>query len=97
MAYFKELEGDAAILSASGVYIQAPLFTRNGYLFAKVSGGFVKLGTDGSTSKAKLRLEELITNAPLFRDKFGRLCDGTVNGAAALPKSESERLLLGRE
>lgn len=74
MTYFTELTGDQAVLTENGVYKPAPLYTMDGNLFAKAGGGYVRLSKDGSTSKAKLRINKLITDTVLYSDKFGRLC-----------------------
>lgn len=73
MSYFKEIEGDCAILVSGGVYKQAPLFTMDGHLFAQTAGGYVRLARDGSTSKPKTRIQKLITDMPLYQDGLGRL------------------------
>lgn len=57
MSFFKEVEGEAAVLVIGGVYSQVPLYTRDGYLYAKYGSGFVRLMADGATTKAKLRLD----------------------------------------
>jgi hypothetical protein len=61
MSYFTELTGDHAILFVNGVYTQVQLYTRNQELFAKHGQGFVRLNSDYSTSKPKLKLESLLT------------------------------------
>ena len=95
MGLFKEVEGEVAILVEGGVYKQAPLYTRNGYLYAKSNGGFVRLNADGSTTKAKCLLETLTWEGRLAADKIGRLCDPSqVRDALPLPE-EKETLLLG--
>lgn len=96
MSFFKPLDEPEqfAIIVEGGVYKQAPLFTRAGHLYAKFGGGFVRLGSDGSTSRPKLRLDALICDLPLCMDRFGRLCDASVTGAVPLP-TEKVTLLLG--
>lgn len=76
MGLFQEVEGEAAILIENGVYKQVPVFKRNGYLYAKLGGGFVRLYADGSTTKAKCRLETLTWDDPLAlgKDTLGKLC-----------------------
>lgn len=92
MSFFKQVEGEAAVLVENGVYKQCDLFTRDGYLYAKVSGGFVRLMADGSTSKAKCSLNFMSSGAPLA-SRLGRLCvEGTV-GATALPPPAVQKLL----
>lgn len=94
MSLFKELEGDVAIVASGGVYKQVPIFTRNGYLFAAVSGGYVRLKADGTTSKDKLRLEHLETEVHLHKDKFGRLGTREIADAKPLLPDDTERLML---
>ena len=53
MSFFKEIEGDAAIVVENGVYRQVPLFERDGYIYAKIGSGFVRIMADGATTKAK--------------------------------------------
>lgn len=53
MSLFKELEGDAAIVVMGGVYKQVPLYARNGFIFAAVSGGYVRLKADGKHGPIK--------------------------------------------
>jgi len=93
MSFFKEVEGEAAVLIENGVYKQVPLFTRDGYLYAKIGGGFVRLMADGATTKAKMRLDFMSWNGPLCRDGMGRLCTKDVTGAKTL--GEQAQKLLG--
>lgn len=79
MSFFKQVEGEAAILSENGVYKQVDLYTRGGFLYAKVAGGFVRLSRDGSTSKPKLRLDHMSWNGALYADPVGRLCTEEAN------------------
>lgn len=94
MGFFQEIEGEAAVLIENGVFKQVPLYSRDGYLYAKVSGGFVRLMSDGSTTKAKMRLDTLSWTGELRRDPLGRLCLPDVKGAKALD-STGQKLLLG--
>lgn len=94
MGLFVESEGDVAILSMGGVYKQVEVYTRDGYLYAKANGGFVRLMADGATSKPNCRLDHLVTDLPLARDTYGKLCTSSVTGSRLLP-DESRRLLLG--
>lgn len=98
MSYFKPLEpeGQVAILVRGGIYKQVPLYTRNGYIFAKSGDGFVRLTSSGATSATSApatRIESLVMDFELFEDQFGRLCDASVTGAKAIPVT-SRRLLL---
>lgn len=94
MGFFKKVEGEAAILIENGVYKQVDLYTREGYLYAAVSGGFVRLMADGSTTKAKLQLVHMSWAGGLGRDGLGRLCSLDVPGARSLEKKQ-EQVLLG--
>ncbi len=94
MSFFREVEGEAAILVENGVYKQVPLYTRDGHLYAKTGGGFVRLMADGATTKAKVRLDFMSWNGELFRDSLGRLCDATAKGGISLEPTKA-RLLLG--
>ena len=70
---FQELEGETCILYSAGVFTECAVYTRNhSELFAKAGSGFIRLNTDGSTSKSKYRLDTL-TIASLHKDPFGRL------------------------
>jgi hypothetical protein len=82
MSFFKEVEGEAAVLVENGVFRQVPLYTRDGFIFAKVgSNGFVRLMADGSTTKSKLRLDFMSWGSwPLYKDRIGRLCTGDAKG-----------------
>lgn len=94
MGFFKEVEGEAAVIVSGGVYKQVPLYTRDGYVYAKTAGGFVRLMADGSTTKDKTRLDYMTWGGSLKRDTFGRLCTPDVIGARAL-EEEKQQLLLG--
>lgn len=98
MSFFKHVEGEAAILVENGVYRQVDLYTRDGYLYAKSSGGFVRLKADGSTTKAKLRLEHMSWTGGLYRDTFGSLATHEARLASDKIKpleAERQQLLLG--
>lgn len=92
---FKQREGDAAVVVENGVFRQTDVYSRSGYLFAKVGPGFIRLYADGSTSKAKCRLDVLHVECRLQQDRFGRLCDDTV--AEAGMRSAPEALVLAGE
>ena len=93
MSFFKEVEGEAVILVQNGVYKQVPVYVRDGYLYAKISGGFVRIMADGSTTKAKMRLDFMSWSWPLFKDNMGRLCTSEVTGAKALDSNHTQKLL----
>lgn len=93
MSFFKQVEGEAAVLVESGVYKQVDLYTRDGYLYAKSNGGFVRLMADGSTTKAKQRLDFMTFDGPLMRDALGRLGTTDMKGAKALEPAKAQLLL----
>lgn len=96
MGLFKQREGDCAVLVMSGVYHQVDVYERDGYIYAKMGNGFVRLMADGSTSKATCRLDHLMIDAALYRDVYGKLCTDAVPRAKALPPAQKV-LLLGSE
>lgn len=73
MAYFKELEGDTAILIRRGVFLPCPLYLHGDQVYAKIGAGFVRLARDGSTSSPAYRVLSLITDLTTIPDTFGRL------------------------
>lgn len=95
MSFFHEVEGEAAILVENGVYRQVPLYLRDGYLYAKANGGFVRLMADGATTRARMRLDFMSWTGPLHRDPLGRLCTGEVKTAFPLEAPKAQ-LLLGQ-
>lgn len=92
MSFFKQAEGEAAILVSNGVYSQVDVYTRDGYLYAKIGGGFVRLMADGSTSKAKTQLNFLSYSEPLAQ-RLGRLCEPSTTGAALLAPTQLQKLI----
>ncbi|MGN6449628.1 MAG: hypothetical protein ACTHLK_13745 [Brucella intermedia] len=93
MSFFREVEGEAAILIENGVYKQTSLYVRDEQLYAKVGGGFVRLMADGSTTKARCTLNYMSWNGPLFRDNLGRLCTAKATGAKPLAPDRQTALL----
>jgi hypothetical protein len=93
MSFFKQVEGEAAILVTNGVYSQTELYTWNGYLYAKSGSGFVRLMMDGATTKSATRLAHISWTGQLFQDALGRLCTGDVVGAIDLDERKAQLLL----
>jgi hypothetical protein len=90
MGLFQKIEGEAAVLSRSGgLYQQVDLYTRNGLLYAKVAGGFVKLMYDGSTSSSKIRIDTLAWDG----DSLWR----TPTGALAVGDGPNFKMLMGKD
>lgn len=94
MSFFKHIEGEAAIVVNNGVYRQCDLYERDGYLYAKVGNGFVRLMSDGATTKPKTRLETLSWTGDLNSDRMGRLCRPQVKGSKLIDGTR-QQLLLG--
>lgn len=93
MSYFKPLqEGDCAVVVERGVFRQVPLFTFRDQLFAKVGAGFVRLSSDGATSKPSVRVETLTYSDPLYRDASRRLYIHDTTGARPLTVDEQAKL-----
>jgi hypothetical protein len=90
---FRHLEGDQALVVLGGVYRVADLYERDGKLFAAISGGYVRINANGLTSKDKMRVESLVTEEPLYKDRFGRLCIAPGPGRDALAETETRALL----
>lgn len=96
MSFFKQVEGEAAVLVSDGIYRQVDLYSRDGYLFAKFGAGFVRLKADGSTSKSKLRLEHMSWTGGLFKDTFGNLGTSEMrNVRRSLDEATTQKLLGG--
>lgn len=95
MSFFKHVEGEACVLVENGVYRQCDLYTRDGYLYAKTSGGFVRLYADGATTKAKMRLDHMSWDGALCRDNLGKLCTPEAKNAKALEPAKTLLLLGG--
>lgn len=84
MGVFKESEGEVAILVRNGVWMQVPIYTRDGYLYGKISGGFIRLNSDKSTSATIYKIDAITWTGKLGRDKLGRLCEVTIEGSTPL-------------
>jgi len=83
---FKLIEGELAVTVENGVYKEGALATRNnGELYVKAKGGFLRLYADGSTSGgSKCYVDALALDAPLFKDRLGKLCIAAGDGRKAL-------------
>ena len=93
MSFFQQVEGEAAVLVENGVYRQCDLYTRDGYLYAKIGSGFVRLHSDGATTKAKCRLDHMSWTGDLARDQLGRLCRPDVPRSKVLGADQAQLLL----
>ncbi len=93
MGMFQHVEGDTVIVVENGVYKQCDLYKRNGFLFAKIGGGFVRLMVDASTSKARMRLDSIFTELGLATDGLGRLMLSDAQGSKPLAPAKAMALL----
>lgn len=93
MGFFKQIEGEAAVIVERGVYRQVDVYERDGYLYTKLGTGFVRLYADGSTTKAHCRLDTISFDGALYRDTLGRLCTSGVTGGKKLEATVQQRLL----
>lgn len=95
MAFFQKVEGEGAVIVENGVYKQVELYTRDGVIYVKTAGGFVRVMSDGSTSKAggRLRLDFLSWEGKLHRTPTGSLCLAEAKGAQALLPNVAQKLL----
>lgn len=97
MGLFVEVDGEVAIIVQGGKYTQTPVYTRDGYLYAKMGAGFIRLHSDGSTTLPKARLDHLTFDQPLGIDPLGRLCELAVVPSAKPIPQEKAQVLLGYE
>jgi hypothetical protein len=93
MGFFKPIEGEAAVLVHNGMYKQCELYERDNYLYAKIGNGFVRLFHDGSTTKAKMRLEHMTWTGQLYRDSLGRLAAKNAPGLRCLDADKATALI----
>ena len=70
---FRSVEGDSVTLVQNGVFKVCDLCERKGMVFARVSGGYVRLYANGTTSKDKLYVDTIWSAEDFYRDKLGRL------------------------
>lgn len=95
MGFFKQVEGVACVLVSRGVFKQTDIYIRDGYLYAKSGGGFIRLHRDASTTQSSVRLDHMSFDGDLFADAFGRLCVAEVAGAKPLDHKTVDKLLIG--
>lgn len=92
MGFFKEVEGETCVIVHKGVYRQCSVYSRDGYLYARVGTGFVRLMSDGSTTQSSTRLET-ISILDLYRDPIGRLCLEGTPRSVSLPAPQQQQLI----
>lgn len=93
MAMFKHMVGDEAVICCRGLYKQVPLYSREGVLYAKITGGFVKLRHDGSTTRPEIKIDTLMVQGELYRDPLGRLLVEPLPGHLPLEPVRKSTLL----
>lgn len=59
MTLFHRVDDTHAILRRKGVYYQAPLYTRDGRIYARVGGGFVLLLRNNNSTHPDISWEEI--------------------------------------
>lgn len=89
---FKRLEGDSVVLKSNGVVTVHDLYEWRGELYAAVGKGYVRLNVNGTTSKDRLYMEHLVTEARLYADKFGRLATENRGGYTAFAANPEGQL-----
>lgn len=95
MGLFVQSEGDVAVLVVNGVYKQVPIYIRDCLIYAAISGGFVRLKEDGSTSQPKMRLDHMDFDGELHRDELGRLCVPSTERKSTPLADVKRQLLIG--
>lgn len=96
MGLFSEVMGEVAVIIEGGVYKQVPLYVRDGYIYAKVGSGYIRLYQSGETSKPKCRLDTMTwDHTALGTDHLGRLVDPALYPSARLLQDDSKMKLLG--
>lgn len=97
MSFFKKIEGEGAITVERGIFKQTEVYERDGFIYVKAAGGFVRVMADGSTSKLggsmKLDFITLPDTLKLAKSKFGYLCTTDVPDSKALDKPAQQKLL----
>ena len=92
---FKVLEGENAVLVQGGVYKVCDVYTRNdGELFAAFGGGYIRLKSNGTTSKDKVYLNTL-TFGGLYADRFGNMSVTGGGDRKLLPEEAAQKYLPG--
>lgn len=92
MPGFREIEGAFVVLTTKGVYKPVPIYERNGFLWAKSSGGYIKLMSNGSSSKDGVRIDELSLDDPLYQTQLGYLAVKPLPKAVPLEDKKREKL-----
>lgn len=92
MTFFKKAEGECAVLQSKGVFKQVDVYTRDGGLFAAYGGGFIRIMSDGTTSKQGVSVNALLWSFSLF-SHLGRLVTARTNeNTRSLTEAERQQL-----
>lgn len=70
---FKKIDDAEAVIVERGVFRPAEAYTRDGAVFVKAKGGFVRVKQDMSTSHPDVKLDAFHYDGPLFLGQFGRI------------------------
>ena len=73
MTYFVRLEGESAVVRKSGGFRQVDLYAYGNKLFFKYGSDFVRVDTDGRTSKPDIFVQELPNAIETKVGDFGHL------------------------
>lgn len=90
---FKQLEGDTAVIKHGGIYKKADLYEWKGDLFLSFGGGYIRVYADGKTTKDGVFVEHMETDAPLYKDRFGRISFDSRDGYKPLMLNDNGELL----
>lgn len=90
---FCEIIGASALLRNKGRWKSVSLYSNNGILFARDGQSFIRINSNGTTSVDCIFIENMVIDADLFEDKFGRLAILVGEGRKALPGNKSTLLL----
>lgn len=71
MNFITAIDEGQAIVHSRGVYRQVPLYQRDGKIYAKHGGGYVRLAQGGSTSAPNVRWAEIDTPHGEWSEKSG--------------------------
>lgn len=71
MNFITAIDEGQAIIHSRGIYRQVPLYQRDGKIYAKHGGGFVRLSQGGATSAPNIRWAEIDTPHGTTEEKAG--------------------------
>lgn len=84
-AMFAKVEGASCVLKIKGVYKQSPVYVRDRELYAKGSGGFVKLKATGVTGNPDITLDAIELPFPVELGKLEAISVATGYNALSPP------------